>query len=234
MVLSESGSFSPIGMRFLDQMRATHQSWSTETVPAHAAALARDAADDHQLGWRLRNVAPDDAGVAMLARRWSAGSEPGDADVGSVTKPREHRLQVNARLDLASLRLTDPAAFDALTGDPAALADRAVSATEADLAHAARNFPAALAGYRRQVNEDPDSRHAWAGLFVAADRIPAASDALLRPEIAYAVHRRVRRDGGAAADPLALQTWLAPALQSAPQPPTDQPADNPSAVTARS
>ena len=62
-------------------MRERLLSWPT-IVPEEPGRLARIAAADHRLGWRLRNVRPDAAAVDALARAWRAGAPASDGVAG--------------------------------------------------------------------------------------------------------------------------------------------------------
>jgi hypothetical protein len=215
-VLTDSGGFLPAGLRFLDAMRTSVDGWRTERVPPDAAALAREAADDHRVGWRLRNLRPDRDHTDARAREWLAGDRPAAADPPRVETLAQQRAFVpNPRLDLACLRMTDPDRFAGFAADPAGLRRAVPAASAGDIAQASGDFTGALAAYRRQIDADPDTAtQDWAGLILAAGRLAPADELgplLSQPEIVYWLHRHVRAAGGPPPDPLALAGWLATA-----------------------
>jgi uncharacterized protein len=52
--LAASGSLTPLGVRFVDGMRAAVMPWLEEPIPSAAAGVARRAAEDHRRAWTDR------------------------------------------------------------------------------------------------------------------------------------------------------------------------------------
>ena len=73
------------------------------------------------------------------------------------------------------------------------------------MAYARGDHVAAARGYLAELGTDPVRLHAWTGLGLTAGRPGALSRS---PEVAYALHDRIRQLSGTAADPLLLAGWL--------------------------
>jgi HEXXH motif-containing protein len=208
--LADCDAFTDRGRRFLDGMRATHARWVHEDVPAEYTAVADEMATDHRLRWRLRNVhvLADDG--RRLASAWLA-DEPASSPVrGEIVAHDVRALARNARFDLALLRVTDPDGFAGTCAEPAA--DSPLE--PADRAYALGDYGAAIAGYRQRISTDPGDRSSWAGLALVGGRsgTPAAHLWQHRPELPYAVYRKLRDAGAPAPDPVRLAEWLAAGL----------------------
>jgi hypothetical protein len=194
-------------------MRDTVRSWWTESVPAEIAALARQAADDHRVGWRIRNLECDPAAVTRLAQAWPAG-RPAPPVTTTRTLASERVFRRPARLHLTALRLTEPEALAALELGSPELVKAAPDATAADLAYARGELAAATTGYLDLIAADPGDDAAWAGLALCLqldeddERQSAGRTLMQRPEWVVAVHRAV----GGRPDPVAVAVWLAPAI----------------------
>ncbi|AVT40607.1 hypothetical protein C6W10_33795 [Plantactinospora sp. BB1] len=202
--LVRADRFTAPGRRFLAAMRAVQELWWSEPTSPQAQQLARDAAADHWVGWRLRNRRPDRAAVLRLADLFADG-EPCPARWVEVrVEPRAERLLTfSARLDLIRLGLTDPARFAELCREP----DPGFSV--GDLALVGGDLAAARDAYRAQIAVGEDPLDAWIGLTLACqrdDRYPVRLDS---PELCLAVHTELRRRGREA-DPLELARWLEP------------------------
>jgi len=207
--LLDSGSLTAAGSRFVRRMRGRLRTWN-DAVPDEPLDLARLAAADHRLGWRLRNAHPDDAAIARLTEAWSAGQPTAPSTVdhtdyvdGGVA------LGATSRLDLLHLRVRDPDGFTRKVHS----AD--IDGTEGDLLFAAGDAKAAAAAYRHRIKDDPACREAWAGLALAlrAVRPGLAAQSLCNgPEVVYAVYNRLVRATGEAPDPEVLAGWLAPVI----------------------
>jgi len=183
------------GRRLLSQVKARLADWLGESVPGPERALAEEASADHLSGWRLRNLGPDPGDIERLARDWLAG-RPGAGIVR--TRIREDPLTAdhNVRPELLYLRLCDPARFER---------DHAASGVTADVAYARGEHAVAARGYLAELRTDPARLHAWTGLGLTTDLRGALSRC---PEVAYALHDRIKQLSGTAADPLTLATWL--------------------------
>jgi HEXXH motif-containing protein len=203
-VLTSSGSLTEAGEALVGGMGDRVRSWWTEAVPTEIAALARQAAEDHRVAWRIRNLRCDPAAVSRLAQAWSAG-RPAPALTTTRTLASERVFRRPARLHLTALRLTEPDALAALELGSPELIRAAPDATAADLAYARGDLTAAAACYRDLIAADPGDDAAWAGLALCLQLDEDAGPALMqRPEWVVAVHDAV--DG--APDPVAVAAWL--------------------------
>ena len=171
--LAESDSFTEAGRRFLDGMRAAQEAWQDEPVPEETLTMAREAAEDHWIGWRLRNLRPDPERVRELAAAWAAGTgrPAGAVEVPSTLAASDRMALVhNVRADLGRLRATDPRRFDELSADPGALARELPDASPGDVAYVAGDLPGAIAAYRAQIAATPIAAPQTAGHAPWADR----------------------------------------------------------------
>jgi HEXXH motif-containing protein len=217
-VLTASGRLTEAGEALVRGMRDTVRSWWVEPVPDEITALARQAADDHRVAWRIRNLECDPAAVTRLARAWSAG-EPPPAVTTTRTLAGERVFRRPARLHLTALRLTEPEALATLELGSPELVKAAPDATAADLAYARGELAAARTGYLDLIAADPGDDGAWAGLALClqpgADDRPSAAESLMqRPEWVVAVHRAAGDppDECGPPDPVAVAAWLSPAI----------------------
>lgn len=207
-VLEESDRFTSLGRRLLDRMRAVQREWQGEPAPAETVELARAAAEDHWVGWRLRNARPDPAAVERLAGAWRAGLDCPVETVAVEIEPRPRALAQSVRLDLVQLRIVDPSRFAGLVAAPGQLHRVVPDATPADLALAGGDLAAARDAYAAEVAADPDRLDAWIGLSLTCQR--QAARLLDFPELCLAVHRHLRESGESPPDPIALARWLVP------------------------
>lgn len=211
-VIADSGRLTTAGGGFVAQMRATLRAWLEERVPAAAQTLAQDAADDHHVSWRMRNLRPDPSHIRQMVKAWDAGDPPPVGGAPAEVVPSVSRALVHSvRLDLVGLRIGQPARFAQLVGDPTALAEAAPEATTGDLAYARGDFSAAIAEYRTLITAEPAQRAHWAGLALALRRLkpsPAATALLRQPEIVFAVYQRLA-EHGPTPTPDRLADWLA-------------------------
>jgi hypothetical protein len=206
--LEDSDRFTPIGRRFLAGLRGRQERWQDEPASADAVELARDAAEDHWIGWRLRNRRPDPAAVALLAAAWRDRSPCPDAVVPTAIAPSQGRqLAHSPRLDLTRLRITDPERFARLHAEPESLVSLVPGASPADLALARGDHDAAREAYRSLILDGDDRLAPWVGLTLACQR---RSGELPFPELCRAVHQRLSTPDRPV-DPLALAEWLLPA-----------------------
>nr|WP_230416891.1 HEXXH motif domain-containing protein [Micromonospora tarapacensis] len=205
------GRLTSAGRRFVEGLDAVIDGWRDDPVPAGAAALAREAADDHWTVWRLRNRRPDPGLVDRLVEAWRAGVDCPAITVPVRVRPADGRwLSRSPRLDLVRLRLADPERFDRLRSGAERLTDALPEASAGDLALAGGDHLAARAWYQRQLRHEPDQLAAWVGLTLADGRLPAAEAAVhADPELCRAVLRALAAVA-AAPDPLELCRWLAP------------------------
>ncbi len=204
--LLDSGSLTSVGKRFVVGMRQRLRSWP-ETVPEEPGRLARSAAADHRLGWRLRNVRPDPAAVEALAGAWRQGTPPPDGMAmraglvdGGIA------LGESNRLNLLYLRLREP---DRLAGFK-----QATGIERADAEFICGNLRQAATGYLECIRQNPECIDGWTGLALAwGDTQPALLHA---PELVRAVYNRLVEVGGGAPDPGLLAEWMTPAVPTDP------------------
>lgn len=218
--IAGSGALTGPGQRFVAGMRERILRWSDEPVPQPVATLADESTTDHLVGWRLRNLRPDPAGIERLVAAWRSGRPCPSVDV-RVGEPirSERALENNPRLDLLYLRLRDRDRFDLLNDDIRALRALGIDASEADTAYAQGDLARAKQRYGTQIHATPDSARAWAGYAMACRPAAGAPSGAWRgaglrrrPELVYAVYQRLRCAHGTAPEPDALSEWLAPAL----------------------
>ncbi len=208
-VIERSGLLTQAGRVLAAGMRTRLEQWRAEPVADMPRAAAEIAIVDHQVSWRLRNIRPDPADTNRLAAAWLAGAAAWQVRSRATVMPSDRALSYSHRIELIGLMLRDPARFRREAGDAESGATDAaanIALVRGDLANAAQCYGDLLA-------EDPDRTDAWVGLALTEGQ---ASSVLSRlPELAYAVHRRVREVSATAPDPAGLAAWLA-AGESAP------------------
>lgn len=213
VAVEESAALTPAGRRFVAGIRALHERWRTEPVPVDAVELAREAAEDHWVGWRLRNQRPAPEAVTRLAAAWRSGEPCPVTAVPVTTGTATGRwLTRSPRLDLVRLRITDPDRFHRFATGAEPLAEARPDASAADLALAAGDHLTAREGYRHQIMTDPEPLGPWIGFTLACQRAAAQEEPALMhyPELCRAVHRELVGSGAPPPDPLALAWWLIP------------------------
>jgi HEXXH motif-containing protein len=210
-VLMPAGGLTPTGRRFVEGMRATHAPWWDEPVPAESVELAREAAENHRIGWRLRNLRPQPESVRRLAAAWVTREPLPAGDIPIEILARDRNLVPNARLDLLCLRITDPDRFERLCGDPSLLAGEMPEVSRGDVAYAQANYSDATTIYRKEIATNPESTESWAGLALARreSRGELPSGLVSCPEVVRAVHRQASEAAVYRSDPEELADWLA-------------------------
>jgi HEXXH motif-containing protein len=205
-ILLDSPSLTPVGERFISGMRERLRSWP-EAVPEEPARLARTAAVDHRLGWRLRNMRPDAATVDALARAWRAGV-PAPGGVRGVDQLVDGgtALGASSRLVLLNLRLREPDRLARLRHG------RGIERADAELVSG--NLTRAAAEYLELIRQEPRSPDGWTGLALALGRTKAAL--LHAPEVVCAVYNQLLETDGRAPDPGLLAEWMWPAVPADP------------------
>ena len=207
--LLDSSRLTAAGNRFVHLMRDRLRTWN-DAVPDVPLHLARLAAVDHRLGWRLRNALPDDVAIARLVEAWSVG-EPAAPSAVDRTEYVDGGVALGAtsRLDLLHLQVRDPDGF------VRKLNSADVDGAKGDLLFAAGDAEAAAVAYRCRIRGDPTCRDAWAGLALALRAVRpglAAWSLCNGPEVVYAVYNQLVRATGSAPDPEVLAGWLAPVI----------------------
>ena len=208
-ILVGSGRFNSHGRRFLDRLRDTQRPWQDEPVAEDIAASAREAAEDHWIGWRMRNLRPDAGAIAALTAGWLAEAAPPAMVVRVDTLPSDGRALVyNPRLDLTALSITYPERFAEVRSDPDALKKEAPDASPGDIAFVAADNADAVALYLEELSLDTARYEPWVGIALAQRRTdPDQVTALFTcPEVVLGVFRTCAAE---TPDPLALVAWLA-------------------------
>ncbi|HBW19565.1 MAG TPA: hypothetical protein DEH11_11445 [Actinobacteria bacterium] len=199
-IIERSGLLTAVGHSLAAGMRSRLRPWHAEPVADLPRAAAAIAIADHRVSWRLRNLRHDQTEVDRLAVAWIGGAAARIPSRAAVMASGQ-ALSRSHRIELIGSMLQDPARFRHYrSGAEAGEADAA------DLALVRGELASAARGYRDLLADDPDRADAWAGLALAE----GPSSALSRwPELAYAVHRRIREISATAPDPADLADWLA-------------------------
>lgn len=211
--LLASGGLTEAGVTFVIGMQSTVTSWRNEPVPAELAEQARDTAVEHNARWRLRNLDPDPADVAALARAWTDGGVAGHTAESRMRPGAQAAHADTARLQLWHLRVTAPDEFQRLVEQPESAADTVSAATFADLTFVRGDMTGAIEAYRRRIDRAVEAS-AWIGLALALGRTgdtDSATAILRRPELLIAVHGHLRASGNEI-EPEALARWLSHTL----------------------
>jgi len=205
--LLESRSLPSVGERFVLAMRERLLSWPT-IVPEEPGRLARMAAADHRLNWRLRNVRPDAAAVDALARAWRAGAPASDgvAGVAACLVDGGSALGASNRLDLLYLRLREPDRLAGMT--------HGTKIERADAELISGNVTQAAAAYLDRIMQEPRCPDGWAGLALTLGETKPAL--LHAPELVCALYNRLLETGGLAPDPRLLADWMTPTVPTDP------------------
>lgn len=205
--LLDSRSLTSAGEHFVLAMRERLRSWPA-TVPEDSGRLARMAAADHRLSWRLRNARPDAAAVDALARAWRAGAPAPDgvAGVAACLVDGGSALGASSRLDLLYLRLREPDRLAGMT--------QATRVERADTELISGKVTQAAAAYLEQIMQEPRCPDGWTGLAIAVGQTkPALLHAL---ELVYALYNRLLETDGWAPDPGLLADWMTPTVPADP------------------
>jgi hypothetical protein len=188
-------------------MRGRVSAWADD-ISGDAVELARMAAADHHLGWRLRNLRPAAAAVDALASAWLAGApRPVGHAVPAELVDGGSSLGTSDRLDLLQLRLREPERLIR------AAAEQQLEQADIDLI--TENTSAAATAYRARIKAQPHDLEAWAGLALALRKTEDCPDALMhRPEIVCATYSRLAEREDSVPDPECLASWLGPILSA--------------------
>lgn len=201
-----SGLLTAAGQRFFGNLETALTHWGDEDVPPAARIAAAEAAALHRTFWQVRNLVPDPAGIADLARRWAAGDHPPIS--APVTSLIDQQQILESRLGLplaARLASVEPIATQTITG-----------LCDGDHAYLAGHLTAAVSHYSRDLRADPLHPQAWAGLALAGRKI-YGSMAFRALEQRAEVAARLYETLGPDTDIPALVRWLSvPASGAAP------------------
>jgi HEXXH motif-containing protein len=206
--LLSSPHLTSVGERFIRGMRERLRSWP-ETVPEEPGRLARTAAADHRLGWRLRNARPDAAAVDAITYAWRSGAAAPDDMAGQAgLVDGGIALGASSRLDLLYLRLREPDRLAAMT--------QGTGIERADAELISGHVTQATAGYLERIRQEPRCPDGWAGLALALGQ--SAPALLHAPELVCAVYNRLLEtaEPEKAPDPGLLAEWMAPAVPADP------------------
>jgi uncharacterized protein len=195
--LADSGELTAIGVRFVDRLLSTLDTWRREPVPAEVSAGVDDLVGGSTVLWRLRNHTPAPQDGPRLADAWARRERcpavaPGEREARPFRGP-DRPFALGELIREALLTETPVGGTD--TG-PAA-------------AYLRGDFRAAAAGYEARIGADPNETDAWAGLALALRRTGGAggTGALwARPDL---VCELVKQTGAAAT---AVAEWLSPAV----------------------
>ncbi|WP_433332874.1 aKG-HExxH-type peptide beta-hydroxylase [Spirillospora sp. CA-294931] len=190
-----SGALTEEGRVFVGAMRARLTGLAARTISGEAARVGADAANDHRLRWRLRNLRPDGGAMDALADAWQAGAPPipvptevRTGDAAALAPGRRSRL-----LELGC------GGYGEHPGPPRSAADRALLAGR---------YGEAAEAYKSRLGR-PGDLDAWAGLALCRTRTDPASALGRRPEVVAGLHGRLLARTGRPADPDRLGAWLA-------------------------
>lgn len=199
---------TPMGLRFLDDLRRRCAAWLDEAVPPEPLALAEAAAADHRARWRAHHLRPAAHAVEETVHGWLRGSDrpPPALAAEPLLVPDARARWLDSAAALTRHRLSGPTSA---VPDPAEVS----GALPGDTLLARGEHTSARAAYVAQLTAEPGHAAAWAGLgraLAAAGAHPAAADLLRHhPERACAVHPALLRATGQTPDPLRLADWLA-------------------------
>jgi HEXXH motif-containing protein len=167
--LLEGPSLTPIGVRFVTELRDRGQREVAPPLPVEAAEIAREVALDNWLTWQLSHTAVDAGGVARLAAAYQR-DEPFSGQALPATRIKEGIREIDsvARSRVINMRYQEPQRYRQLSG-----ADVSVLGP-ADGLLIRGDAAAAVAAYRERLTAEADPA-AWVGLALAVRRLPAAS-----------------------------------------------------------
>jgi hypothetical protein len=205
--LLQAGRLTPAGTRFVTALGDHGRNLESESVPADARDIAREAALDHWLTWQLRHTAVDSAGVASLAAAYRRG-EPLPAETLPRTWVEEYTKKIGstARSRALDMRYRDPQRFRHLRTTGL----RGLS--EADLLLIDGRANEAARAYRDEIAAAADPiPESWIGLGLALGRLPTTPARQVfgtRLPLLVAVHECLTGQG-ARNDPMDLAAWFA-------------------------
>jgi HEXXH motif-containing protein len=201
--LLETGCLTPVGVRFVELLRAQGQHLASEPVPEEAEEIAGEAALDHWLTWQMRHVAPDTAQVAELAAAYGQVAPfPEEVRLGVSVQEDIRKVDADIRSRLLTMRYLAPSRYRELC------ASEAILPSEPDRLLLKRGADAAVQAYRNLIASSADPRpDAWVGLALAVHQLPASP---LRT--AFATHLPVMFEVHSClanrSDPLELASWF--------------------------
>lgn len=192
--------------------------WQGEPVWAEAQRLGDEARTEHLVRWRLNYLRPADSGIVTLLQAWLSRSPTPHSAIDVATTVQGASSGIRPILGhLLEARYTNRAHRRTPGRGEYAATEREVTQLidDADAALLRDDDASAIAGYIRRL-EFADDMNAWPGLAVALRRTgpPAAAQILAEvPEVAAALHARLRVVEGKGPDPVHLLEWLAPRME---------------------
>ena len=197
--MADATGVTDLGAELITAVRHRLSACLNASVPARVAVGAKRMIVDHYAEWRLRNVKPDGASIEALAEHWQQGLAPEPPKPGVFRWRPRRPVERSVRQELLQAKLS---------GHETEAAGNGGAAFRADAAYVADDYEAALAGYLRADHDLGDAVVGVGLCLRAIDRGVAAGALLEHPEIIAALLARLGGD----ADPVAVATWLAPAL----------------------
>lgn len=202
--LSESPLLTPAGRIMTGWMRDQLEEWQHERLPRQAVSVAAEIAAEHCLRWRVAHLRPDSRAVQALALRWLNREIEALHPPPSVTQIPWDKSPGSELAELLELGYRDPARLSKLRGGPGG----GISAVH--LVLLSGENAQAQSGYLSLILADGDAQ-AWIGLILARRRlsgVPWSFPVSGRPEVAIAVHERIRALSDSAASSESLVDWL--------------------------
>ncbi|MFD1044355.1 HEXXH motif-containing putative peptide modification protein [Kibdelosporangium lantanae] len=204
-VIRRDEALTDAGRRFVDNIADVLDEWLLEEIPESFVTAAKRVTTDHRIGWRIRHLRPDPTLTGHLVDMWR-GRRP---TTRLVHTPDRAPTSVpdgtwtHARADLTRLATSTPGNHTAWRAVP--------DATPADLALVTNRFDDAVRAYRADLERNPDSATALAGLTIALaaqGTSPTVRTLMRRPELVRAVHRRIRTDTEPRTSVEAVADWI--------------------------
>jgi HEXXH motif-containing protein len=206
-----SAQLNTAGLRFVAGMRRRVDELMELDVPLEPASLAVDTAADLRIGWRLRNITPEQQTLDEWAVAWHDGaSKPPTPLVETAPSAGRRGVAANGRAALAKLRLAHPERFAMLADDHVVLA-AAASATNADAALLCGEIQVAAQRYRERIRSAAQDLDAWAGLALAHRHSDESWAPTLQrhPEVVAGLYARLGAGLPRPPDPDDVATWVA-------------------------
>jgi HEXXH motif-containing protein len=197
--VAPASALTPDGRHLVASMARHAATLGEVPPPGPVGRLARLAAEDHRISWRLRVMAPNPALVDAAASAWTAG--------GGAPALTEDALLRSATEVFVPSRRARWIGHLAGTGTT-------LDGTEADNRLARHDYEGAASAYSDAVRGGHDDEDTWTGLALAGARThgPGARVWRLRPELVRTIHGAVLSRTGQPPDPLSLARWLADGL----------------------
>ncbi|HET7012976.1 MAG TPA: HEXXH motif-containing putative peptide modification protein [Streptosporangiaceae bacterium] len=205
LTLDGSPLLTTTGRNMTGRVRDRLEVWQYEDVSGDAEAAAAELAAEHYLRWRIAHLKPDEQSIQALATQWlDLGVDADGRPAPRVDLTPGNRSPSSELAELLERRYRDPARLSKPSAGGPAI-------TAVHLALANGDDAQACEGYLNLVMADANV-DAWIGLTLARRRLSGLSWSFpisCRPEIAIAVHDRLRALSGGADRSEAFVEWLA-------------------------